>query len=98
MNKVAVGGFGDLGTSADLLAQILNIYGGTVEDVESMSDKLFLTQEKGVLTVGQLSSNMSEAMSTGKAYNVNLENLLSSYASLTKQGESTATAQTKLVA
>ena len=97
-NKVAVGGFGDLSTSADLLTQILNIYGGTVEDVEEMSDKLFLTQEKGVLTVGELSSNMSEAMSTGKAYNVNLENLLSSYASLTKQGESTATAQTKLVA
>ena len=47
-NKVAVGGFGDLSTSADLLTQILNIYGGTVDDVESMSDKLFLTQEKGV--------------------------------------------------
>ena len=41
---------------------------------------------------------MSEAMSTGKAYNVSLENVLSSYASLTKQGESCATAQTKMVA
>ena len=40
---------------------------------------------------------MSEAMSTGKAYNVNLDNILSSYASLTKQGESCATAQTKMV-
>ena len=97
-NKVAVGGFGDLSTSADLLTQVLNIYGGTVSDVEGISDKLFLTQEKGVLTVGELSSNMSEAMSTGKAYNVNLDNILSSYASLTKQGESCATAQTKMVA
>lgn len=39
---------------------------------------------------------MGEAMTMGASYNVSLENILSSYASLTKQGRTAATAQTQL--
>ena len=41
---------------------------------------------------------MGEAMTMGASYNVSLENILSSYASLTKQGRTAATAQTQLKA
>ncbi len=76
----------------------MNIYGKSVEDVGDISNKLFLVQKNGVTTVGQLASSMGEAMTMGASYNVNLENILSSYASLTKQGRTASTAQTQLKA
>lgn len=96
INKVAVGGFTDIGSASNLMTQIMNIYGKSVEDVGDVSDKLFLVQKNGVTTVGELASSMGEAMTMGSSYNVSLENILSSYASLTKQGRTASTAQTQL--
>ena len=98
VNKVAVGGFTDIASASNLLTQVMNIYGKSVEDVGDISNKLFLVQKNGVTTVGQLASSMGEAMTMGASYNVNLENILSSYASLTKQGRTASTAQTQLKA
>lgn len=98
VNKVAVGGFTDISSASNLMTQIMNIYGKSVEDVGDVSDKLFLVQKNGVTTVGQLASSMGEAMTMGASYNVSLENVLSSYASLTKQGRTASTAQTQIKA
>ena len=98
VNKVAVGGFTDIASASNLLTQVMNIYGKSVDDVEDVSNKLFLVQKNGVTTVGQLASSMGEAMTMGASYNVSLENILSSYASLTKQGRTASTAQTQLKA
>lgn len=96
VNKVAVGGFTDIASASNLLTQVMNIYGKSVDEVGDVSNKLFLVQKNGVTTVGQLASSMGEAMTMGASYNVNLENILSSYASLTKQGRTASTAQTQL--
>lgn len=96
VNKVAVGGFTDISSASSLMNQIMNIYGKSVEDVGDVSDKLFLVQKNGVTTVGELASSMGEAMTMGASYSVSLENILSSYASLTKQGRTASTAQTQL--
>ena len=98
VNKVAVGGFTDIASASNLLTQVMNIYGKSVDDVGDISNKLFLVQKNGVTTVGQLASSMGEAMTIGASYNVSLENILSSYASLTKQGRTASTAQTQLKA
>lgn len=98
INKVAVGGFTDIGSASKLMTQVMNIYGKSVEDVGDISNKLFLVQKNGVTTVGELAANMGEAMTMGSSYNVSLENILSSYASLTKQGRTASTAQTQLKA
>ena len=98
INKVAVGGFTDIGSASNLMTQIMNIYGKSVDDVADVSDKLFLVQKNGVTTVGELASSMGEAMTMGASYSVSLENILSSYASLTKQGRTASTAQTQLKA
>lgn len=86
VNKVAVAGFGDINDAVSAMTSLMNIYGYTVDDVSGISDKLFLAQEKGVLTVGQLSGVLGESASTAKAYNVDLDNLLSGYVALTKAG------------
>lgn len=96
VNKLAVGGFTDITNASNLMTQIFNIYGKTTKDVTDISDKLFLVQKNGVTTVAELATNMGEAMTMGANYNVSLENILSSYASLTKQGRTAATAQTQL--
>lgn len=98
VNKLAVGGFTDITNASNLMTQIFNIYGKTTADVTDISNKLFLVQKNGVTTVAQLATNMGEAMTMGASYNVSLENILSSYASLTKQGRTAATAQTQLKA
>ena len=96
VNKLAVGGFTDITNASNLMTQIFNIYGKTTADVTDISNKLFLVQKNGVTTVAELATNMGEAMTMGASYNVSLENILSSYASLTKQGRTAATAQTQL--
>lgn len=98
VNKVAVGGFTDIASASNLLTQVMNIYSKSVDDVGDVSNKLFLVQKNGVTTIGQLAANMGEAMTMGASYNVSLENILSSYASLTKQGRTASTAQTQLKA
>ena len=96
INKLAVGGFTDIGSASNLMTQIMNIYGKSVSDVTDVSDKLFLVQKNGVTTVADLAANMGDALTMGYNYNVSLEDILASYASLTKQGRDAASAQTQL--
>lgn len=98
VNKMAVGGFTDIGSASSLMTQVMNIYNKSVDEVSEVSDKLFLVQKNGVTTIGELASSMGEAMTMGASYNVSLENILASYASLTKQGRTASTAQTQLKA
>ena len=49
VNKVAVGGFGEINDAVSSMTSLMNIYGYTVDDVSGVSDKLFNAQEKGML-------------------------------------------------
>ena len=96
MNKVATAGFGEIGDSVSAMTSLMNIYGYTVDDVAGVSDKLFNAQERGVLTVGSLSGVLGESASSAKAYNVDLDNLLSGYVALTKAGINVEQSNTKI--
>ena len=96
INKLAVGGFTDIGSASNLMTQIMNIYGKSVSDVTDVSDKLFLVQKNGVTTIAQLATSMGDALTIGANYNVSLEQILAAYASLTKQGRTADIAQTQL--
>ena len=98
MNKMAVGGFGDINDAVSAMTSLMNIYGYSVDEVGGVSDKLFTAQEKGVLTVGQLSGVLGESASSAKAYNVDLDNLLAGYVSLTKAGINVEQSNTKISA
>ena len=96
MNKVATAGFGEIGDSVSAMTSLMNIYGYSVDDVAGVSDKLFNAQERGVLTVGSLSGVLGESASSAKAYNVDLDNLLSGYVALTKAGINVEQSSTKM--
>lgn len=96
INKLAVGGFTDIGSASNLMTQIMNIYHKSVGDVTDVSDKLFLVQKNGVTTIAQLATSMGDALTIGANYNVSLEQILAAYASLTKQGRTADVAQTQL--
>lgn len=94
--KLSKAGFTETATAVDTLTTILNAYKLSEEETAAIADKLVNTQNKGKTTVDQLSQSIGQAIPTAAAYNVNLDNLLSSYVILTKQGINTANATTYL--
>ena len=89
-------GFTDTATAVDTLTTVINAYKMEATDAESIANKLVQTQNKGKTTVNELSQSIGQAIPTAAAYGVSLDNLLSSYVLLTKQGINTANATTYL--
>ena len=75
--KLAKAGFADAGSALDVLTTILNAYGMEAKEVTNVSDMLIQTQNKGKVTVGELSSAMGKVIPTANANNVALEQLCS---------------------
>lgn len=84
--KLAKAGFTDSAKSLDILTTILNAYGMEAGKVTNVSDILIATQNKGKVTVDELSSSMGKVIPTANAQNVSLENLASGYAIMTSKG------------
>ena len=84
--KLAKAGFAESSQTLDVLTTILNAYGMEAEKVTSVSDMLIQTQNKGKVTVGELSSSMGKVIPTAKSYNVGLEQLCAGYAIMTSKG------------
>ena len=89
-------GFTDTATAVDTLTTAINAYGLEASDAESIANKLVQAQNKGKTTVNELSQSIGQAIPSAAAYGVNLDNLLTGYVSLTKQGINTANATTYL--
>ena len=94
--KLSKAGFTETATAVDTLTTVLNAYKLSESETAAIADKLVQTQNRGKTTVDQLSQSIGQAIPTAAAYNVNLDNLLSSYVILTKQGINTANATTYL--
>lgn len=92
--KLAKGGFTDGAKAVDILTTAINAYGLEASDVTKVSDMLITTQNLGKTTVDELASNMGRAIPTANSYNVNLENVSTALADLTKNGIATAEATT----
>ncbi len=89
-SKLATAGFTDTSSALSVLTTALNAYGDSAGTAEQISDSLITVQNLGVTTVADLSANMGKAIATASAYNVSLDNLESSYISITKAGINTA--------
>ena len=94
--NLAKAGFLETADSVDVLTTIINAYKMSASDASSIADKLVQTQNKGKTTVQELSQSMGQVIPIAAAYNVNLDNLATSYVQLTKQGISTAESGTML--
>ena len=84
--KLAKAGFAESSQTLDVLTTILNAYGMSADKVSTVSDMLVQTQNKGKVTVGELSSVMGKIIPTANANNVALEQLTAGYAIMTSKG------------
>ncbi|MDE5916888.1 MAG: phage tail tape measure protein, partial [Oscillospiraceae bacterium] len=93
-NKLAVGGFTQQATAADVLTTAINAYGLQVSEATRLSDMLIMTQNLGKTTVDELAQNMGRVIPLASAYNVEMDNLSAAYAEMTKNGIATAESTT----
>lgn len=84
--KLSIAGFAKTAQTLDVLTTILNAYGMESKDVTKVSDMLVQTQNKGKVTVAQLSSVMGKIIPTAKDSKVSLEQLTAGYAIMTSKG------------
>ena len=84
--KLAKAGFAETSQTLDVLTTILNAYGMSADKVGTVSDMLIQIQNKGKVSVGELSSVMGKIIPTADAYNVSLEQLGATYAIMTSKG------------
>lgn len=94
--KLARGGFTDLTKAVDVLTTIQNAYGMSTKQTSRIADKLVTTQNLGKVTVDELGQVMARSIPTARAYNVNLDTLLATYAVMTKNGNQAADSTTLL--
>lgn len=94
--KAAVAGVTDTQTAADGITTILNAFKISAEQSEEVADSLFNTVKLGKTTFSELASNISQVGPIAAASNIPLNEILSSVASLTKQGVPTAQAMTQI--
>ena len=94
--KLAKAGFTDASTAVDVMTTAINAYGLSADDADHISDNLITTQNLGKTTVNELASSMGKVIPTASAYGVNIDNLCSSYAIMTKSGIATAESTTYL--
>ena len=94
--KLAKAGFAETGASLDVLTTIMNSYGKSAGSAEAISDILINTQNKGKVTVGELSASMGKVIPTAKSYGVSLKDLSAGYVVMTKNGVNARNATTQL--
>lgn len=92
--KLAEGGFTSATTSVDVLTTAINAYGLSAADATAISDMLITTQNLGKTTVDQLASKLGEVIPIASGLGVNIENLSTAFAVLTKNGVKTELAGT----
>ena len=93
---LAKAGFTSTTSAVDALTTVINAYKLSADDAAEISDKLVQAQNDGKTTVDELAQSMGTIIPTASALNVNLDNVLSSYAIMTKQGIKTTDATTAL--
>ena len=92
--NLAKAGFTSTTTAVDVLTTAMNAYGKSAGSADQIANKLVRTQNLGKTTVDELASAMGKVIPTASSMGVNINNLTSSYVSLTKQGIATAEATT----
>lgn len=94
--KAAVAGVTDTITAADGLTTILNAFQIDASESETVADALFNTVKLGKTNFSELASSISQVAPIAAASNIPLNQILSTIASLTKQGVPTAQATTQI--
>jgi len=94
--KAATAGLSTTATAARAITAILNAYGMQADQADHISDVLFKTVERGVLTFEDLAQNIGLVVSAGAAAGVTIEEIAAAIATATKAGIQASEAFTAL--
>ena len=95
-SKAAIGGVTDVATAVDGMTTAANAWGIEADKASEIADQFFVAVKAGKTTFGELSSSIGTAAPLASALGVELRELLSAAAALTKGGIDTGTAFTYL--
>lgn len=94
-SKLAVSGFTDSDNALKIMTSTMNVYGLTGADaMQSISDKLLVTQNLGVTTVAELANSLGSLTPVAKSAGAGIDDLMAGMAALTKNGLKTEEAVT----
>ena len=96
--KTSAAGFTEASTAVNVLTTAINAYKLEGTEAERVASMLMKTQDEGKTSVGELAQNMGRVIPVATAYKVNLENITTAYAILTKDSANTAISTTNLAA
>lgn len=94
--KAATAGVADLETSVSAITGTVNAYGEDVLSAGEASDLMFTAVAQGVTTFDELASSLSNVTPIAAANGVAFGDVTAAIATMTKQGEPTASATTKI--
>ena len=94
--EAAKGGFADLEGTVTATAAVINAYGLAWEDAERVQGVLIQTQNKGMTTIGKLSTGLARVIPTAASFGVSLEQIGAALATTTAAGTQTDEAITGL--
>lgn len=94
--KTAQAGLTTTETSIQTISSIMNAYKMTATEAADIADWLLTVQNKGVTTVGELGSYLSDVTSIAAPLNVALNDVGAALAQMTQNGNSTAKSTTML--
>ena len=94
--KTAQAGLTTTETSIQTISSIMNAYKMTATEAADIADWLLTVQNKGVTTVGELGSYLSDVTSIAAPLNVTLNDIGAALAQMTQNGNNTAKSTTML--
>ena len=97
-SRSAVGGIADLGQTVTVTSTIIKNYGMAWDAAGDIQDKIQMTAKNGVTTFGQLGEALPKVTGSAATLNVEIDELLASFATLTGVSGNTAEVSTQLAA
>jgi TP901 family phage tail tape measure protein len=94
--NAAIGGVTDLNTSVDGLTSIINAFGLSMNEAESVADSMFAAVQGGKTTFSQLSDSIFNIAPAAAAAGVSFQEVNAAIATLTAGGTPTAVATTQI--
>ncbi|GEM_PF-5092195 len=94
--RAATAGLTDTATASKAVTAVLNAYGMSADEVNRVTDVLFKTVERGVVTFAELAGNIGQVVSTAAQAGVPVEELGAAIATMTRAGVQAPEAVTSL--
>ena len=94
----AKAGHTDLTTATDALTTVINAYGMSADDANSIMDKLIVTQNLGKTTVDEMGKSLGQVIPIASQTGMSVDELLASVSALTASGIKTSESMTGMKA